>query len=74
MEGKRVGRRVANPPYILYAHDEMYGQVSVTQGSPYIGNAVTHPKYVFSRANFSKVAQISPNSGFLEGVYARVTL
>jgi hypothetical protein len=49
---------------ILYAHDEIYGQVTVTQGSPYIGNAVTHPKYMLSRANFLKVAQISAKSGF----------
>jgi hypothetical protein len=53
---------------ILYAHDEMYGQVTVTQGSPYIGNAVKHPRYVFSRANLSRLSQISPKSGFL-GVY-----
>jgi hypothetical protein len=42
----------------------MYGQVTVTQGFPYIGNAVMHPRYMFWRAKFSKVAQISPESGF----------
>jgi hypothetical protein len=49
---------------VLYAHDEIYGQVTVTQRSPYIGNAGTHPRYMFRRANFSKVAQFSPKSGF----------
>jgi hypothetical protein len=49
---------------LLYAHGEMYGLVTVTQGSPYVSNAVTHPRYMCWRANFSEVAQISPKFGF----------
>jgi hypothetical protein len=49
---------------LLYAHGDMYGSVTVTQGSPYISNAVTHPRCMCWRANFSEVAQISPKSGF----------
>jgi len=49
---------------LLYAHGEMYGQVTLTQGSPYISNAVTHPRCMSWRVNFSKVAQISPSYGF----------
>jgi hypothetical protein len=56
--------------YLLYAHNEMYGQVTVTQGSPYISNAVTHLRYMFWRANFLKAVQISPDFGFLGGLCA----
>jgi hypothetical protein len=42
---------------VLYAHDEMYGSVTVTQGSPCISYAVTHSRYMCWRANFSEVAQ-----------------
>ena len=44
-----------------------YGSVTVTQGSPYISNAVTRPRYMFWRANFLKAVQISPDFGFLGG-------
>jgi hypothetical protein len=37
----RLFRR--RPLPLLYEHDEMYGQVTVTQVSSYIGIAVTHP-------------------------------
>jgi hypothetical protein len=32
---------------VRYAHSDMYGWVTVTQGSPYISNAVTHSRYMF---------------------------
>jgi hypothetical protein len=35
-----------------YTHEEMYGSVSVTQGFPYISNAVTHPRYMFSSTKY----------------------
>jgi hypothetical protein len=49
---------------ILYAHDGMYGQVTVTQGSSYISNAVTHPTYMFKRANPSKSPKSARNLAF----------
>jgi hypothetical protein len=73
-EGRRLAHlhagRDEGERFVLYAHGEMYGSVTVTQGFSYIGDAVTHPRYMFSRANFSEVAQISPKSGFLRGVCA----
>jgi hypothetical protein len=50
--------------FVLYAHDGMFGQVTVTQGSSYISNAVTHPKYMFSRANSSKLPKSARNLAF----------
>jgi hypothetical protein len=44
---RRDGDDEASRQNVLYAHGEMYGQVTVTQGSPYIGNAVTHPRCMF---------------------------
>jgi hypothetical protein len=61
--GLTIGRRIASRP-VLYAHGEMYGLVTVMQGSPYIGNAVTHPRYMFWRANFLKAVQIGPKCSF----------
>jgi hypothetical protein len=52
---------------VLYAHGEMYGLVTVTQGSRYMSNAVTHPRCIFWTANFTKAAQIGPKSGFSGG-------
>jgi hypothetical protein len=49
---------------VLYAHGEMYGLVTVTQGSRYMSNAVTHPRCIFWTANFTKAAQIGPKYGF----------
>jgi hypothetical protein len=64
----------ADPPSaglaLLYAHGEMYGSVTVTQGCPYVSNAITHPRYFFSRAGFPKVAQICPKSGFVGNLCA----
>jgi hypothetical protein len=54
----------------LYAHGEMNGSVTVTQGVPYISNAVTHPRYMFSRADCLSLAQISPKFVFLGGLCA----
>jgi hypothetical protein len=49
---------------LLYAHGEMYGLVTVTQGSPYVSKAVTHLECMPLRANLPKLAQISSKSGF----------
>jgi hypothetical protein len=50
---------------LLYAHGEMYGSVTVTQGSPYISNAVTHPRYMSWRVDFSKSPRSAQAMAFL---------
>jgi hypothetical protein len=50
---------------VLYAHGDMYGSVTVTQGSPYISNAVTHPRYMFEQLTSQKSPKSAHNLAFL---------
>jgi hypothetical protein len=67
-EGVGVEAGAGDEGRVLYAHGEMYGPVTVTQGSPYMSNAVTHPRYMFWRANFSKSPTSARNLALL-GTY-----